>query len=138
MTKKISILFIDDDQIECIKIDRVIKKLDLPHKITKAKNGEKAFKILNTKKNIPDLILLDLNMSKMNGIEFLTKLKKDDVLCCIPTVIVTTSQNKQDLLDCYKAGVSGYIIKPLRYSEYVSKMQTVLSYWSENELMKLN
>ena len=74
-------------------------------------------------------------MPKINGIEFLSILKKDDVLKYIPTIILTTSNNQKDLLECYKIGVAGYVIKPLKYEDYVSKIEKLLAYWSINELI---
>ena len=76
-------------------------------------------------------------MPKINGIEFLKILKKDEDLKHIPTIILTTSSNQKDLLECYKTGMSGYILKPLKYEDYVKKIEVVLSYWSLNELIKV-
>jgi CheY-like chemotaxis protein len=73
----------------------------------------------------------------INGIEFLKILKKDEDLKHIPTIILTTSSNQKDLLECYKTGMSGYILKPLKYEDYVKKIEVVLSYWSLNELIKV-
>jgi CheY-like chemotaxis protein len=135
MTKKLKILLIEDDMIEVMKLNRTISTLKLDHKITEANNGEEALSILEKKDNLPDIILLDLNMPKINGIEFLNILKKDDILRYIPTIILTTSNNQKDLLECYKIGITGYIIKPLKYEDYVSKIEKVLAYWSINELI---
>ena len=92
--------------------------------------------LLSEKDNLPDIILLDLNMPKINGIEFLNILKNDESLKYIPTVILTTSNNHKDLHECFKIGVSGYVLKPLKYEVYVEKIEKILSYWSTNELIK--
>lgn len=134
MAKKLNILLIEDDMIEVMKLNRAITSLDLKHRIIEANNGEEALKILQKKDELPDIILLDLNMPKINGIEFLNILKSDDVLKYIPTIILTTSSNQKDLEECYKIGIAGYILKPLKYEEYVTKLQTTLAYWSINEL----
>ena len=133
--KTLNILLIEDDMIEVMKLNRASSSLQLNHKITEANNGEDALKILEQKDNLPDIILLDLNMPKINGIEFLRILKSDDRLKYIPTIILTTSNNQRDLLECYKVGVAGYVLKPLKYEEYVSKIEKLLSYWSINELI---
>jgi len=73
-------------------------------------------------------------MPKINGIEFLKILKKDKELKYIPTIILTTSSNQKDLLECYKTGIAGYVLKPLKYEDYVSKIDKLLAYWSINEL----
>ena len=116
---------------------RTVSLLKLNHTIQEAKNGEEALQVLENKANIPDIILLDLNMPKINGIEFLRILKANDELKHIPTIILTTSNNQKDLIECYKTGMSGYVLKPLKYEDYVKKIETVLSYWSMNELKKV-
>lgn len=135
--KTLNILLIEDDMIEVMKFQRTISSLKLDHKIIEANNGEEALTILNKKDELPDIILLDLNMPKINGIEFLNILKSDDVLRYIPTIILTTSQNQKDLLECYKIGIAGYVLKPLKYEDYVSKMEKLLAYWSINELKQI-
>ena len=132
----LKVLLIDDDTIEIMKLNRTVMSLELDHEIVEAKNGEQALKILEQKDEIPDIILLDLNMPKINGIEFLSILKESDELKHIPTIILTTSSNNKDLLQCYKIGIAGYIIKPLKYNDYVDKIKKVLEYWSINQLIK--
>ncbi|WP_282030448.1 response regulator [Winogradskyella eximia] len=134
--KTLNILLIEDDMIEVMKLNRTISSLKLNHKIIEANNGEDALKILEQKDVLPDIILLDLNMPKINGIEFLGILKNDDTLKYIPTIILTTSNNQKDLLECYKIGVAGYVLKPLKYEDYLAKMEKLLAYWSINELIK--
>ena len=137
MNKVLKIMLIEDDMIEVMKLNRAISSLELSHKIIEANNGEEALKLLKEKDNIPDIILLDLNMPKINGIEFLSILKKHDTLKYVPTIILTTSSNQRDLLACYEIGVAGYVLKPLKYEEYVSKIEKLLAYWSINELKKI-
>jgi response regulator RpfG family c-di-GMP phosphodiesterase len=135
--KSLKILLIEDDMIEVMKLNRSISSLKLNHEIIEANNGEEALKLLSKKDNLPDIILLDLNMPKINGIEFLSILKNDDTLKYIPTIILTTSNNQKDLIACYEIGIAGYILKPLKYEEYVSKIEKLLAYWSINELKKV-
>lgn len=135
MQKRLNILLIEDDMIEIMKLNRTISSLKLNHNIVEANNGEEALKNLEKKDTLPDIILLDLNMPKINGIEFLGILKNDEGLKFIPTIILTTSNNQKDLLECYKIGIAGYVIKPLKYEDYVSKIEKVLNYWSVNELI---
>lgn len=137
MENSLKILLIEDDMIEVMKMSRTVSSLKLNHKIIEANDGEEALKILEKKDSLPDIILLDLNMPKLNGIEFLRILKKDENLKYIPTIILTTSNNQKDLLECYKIGIAGYVLKPLKYEDYVSKIQKLLAYWSMNEFRKL-
>ena len=136
MRKRVlSILLIEDDRIEVMKLKRVLSKNQLKHQLNEAKNGEEALEILRDKSKLPDIILLDLNMPKINGIEFLKILKNDPVLKYIPTVILTTSSNHNDVKQCYEIGIAGYILKPLKYEDYVDKINGLLEYWSLNELI---
>ncbi len=135
MPKSLNVLLIEDDTIEVMKFDRVIKNLELNHKVTEAANGEVALRLLKEKKLLPNIIFLDLNMPKINGLEFLKILKADEVLRYIPAVILTTSGNHKDIMECYKVGIAGYVLKPLKYEEYVSRISKMLEYWSINELI---
>ncbi|WP_340200561.1 response regulator [Ascidiimonas sp. W6] len=132
----LNILFIEDDVIEVMKLHRTIAKLGLKHNIIEAGNGEDALEILQDNDVIPDIILLDLNMPKMNGIEFLRILKENKVFKYIPSIILTTSSNRQDLQECYEIGIAGYMLKPLKYEHYIEKLKTILDYWDSNELIK--
>ena len=118
-----------------MKFNRVLNTLGLNHKIIEANNGEEALAILKVKEIIPDIIILDLNMPKINGIEFLQILKADDYLKYIPAIILTTSNNHKDVLECYKIGIAGYVLKPLKYDDYVERIRKMLEYWSTNELI---
>jgi|LNFM01.1.fsa_nt_gb CheY-like chemotaxis protein len=135
MIKSLNILLIEDDTIEVMKFNRVVKTLNLNHKIIEANNGEEALEILRIKEIIPDIILLDLNMPKLNGLEFLRILKNDESLKFIPSIVLTTSSNHKDLLECYKIGIAGYLLKPLKYDDYMERIKKLLDYWSINELI---
>jgi CheY-like chemotaxis protein len=135
MNKSLNILLIEDDAIEVMKFNRVLSTLNIKHKIVEANNGEEAIKILKEKETVPDIIVLDLNMPKINGIEFLRILKSDDYLKYIPAIILTTSSNHKDVLECYRIGIAGYVIKPLKYDEYVKRITKLVEYWSANELI---
>ena len=135
MTKSLNILLIEDDAIEVMKFNRVLSTLGLKHKIIEANNGEEALETLKVKNIVPDIIILDLNMPKINGIEFLQILKNDNFLKYIPSIILTTSNNHKDVLECYKIGIAGYVLKPLKYEDYVDRIKKMLEYWSSNELI---
>ena len=74
-------------------------------------------------------------MPKLNGIEFLTILKNDEILKYIPAIILTTSSNHKDMLECYKIGIAGYVLKPLKYEDYTDRIKRMLDYWSITELI---
>jgi len=135
MARSLNILLIEDDAIEVMKFNRVLTTLKMNHKIIEANNGEEALAILQEKEIIPDIIILDLNMPRINGIEFLQILKSDDYLKYIPSIILTTSNNHKDVMECYKIGIAGYVLKPLKYEDYVDRIRKMLEYWSANELI---
>jgi len=130
-----TILLIEDDAVEILKFNRSLVKLGEAHELIEAHNGEIALGLLAENSQI-DLILLDLNMPKMNGFEFLKQLRAHTDLKHLPTVVLTTSINRSDLKQAYSIGVAGYLVKPLKYDDYVLKIATLLNYWKQNELVK--
>ena len=136
MKRELKILLIEDDTIELMKLNRAMLSLNMSHNVKEANNGEEALELLSKEDYCPDIILLDLNMPKINGIEFLIIIKNNTSLKFIPTIILTTSSNKKDLQECYNIGIAGYILKPLKYEDYIAKINLLLSYWSDNELIK--
>lgn len=126
-------MIIEDDQIEVLKLQRVVNQFDDKSQLKVAHNGEEALSMLQAAEILPDIVFLDLNMPKMNGLEFLKTLKSDDRLRFLPVVIMTTSSNPRDIKACYETGVAGYISKPLKYQEYEEKLLRTLKYWSIND-----
>ena len=135
LEKKLKILLIEDDRIEVLKLKRSIPQEFEGYTLTLANDGNEAFSILE--KDSPDMILLDLNMPDTNGIEFLSIIKENEDLKHIPVVILTTSDSNKDIFECYKLGIAGYVLKPLKYEDYEQKIQTIIKYWSLNEFLKL-
>ena len=131
----LNLLLIEDDEIERLKFLRVLQKNNYNHELNLVENGEEALKILKEKNSLPDIIFLDLNMPKMNGLEFLKIIKSNPALQHIPVVILSTSNNFSDLKKCYVLGISGYIVKPLRYEDYTHKIKCLIDYWSINEFV---
>jgi CheY-like chemotaxis protein len=137
MSKSLNILLIEDDAIEVMKFNRVLSTMSFKHKVIEANNGEEALAVLKVKEIRPDIIVLDLNMPRINGIEFLEILKSDELLKYIPVIILTTSNNRQDVMECYRIGIAGYVLKPLKYEDYVCRIKALIEYWSCNELIAL-
>ena len=136
MRKNLNILLVEDDMIEIMKFNRTISKLACLHNIIEAKNGEEALEILYNSESLPDLILLDLNMPKINGLEFLSIIRNNDHLKYIPTVILTSSSDHKDVTECHQLGIAGYLVKPLKFSDYSESIKTVLDYWCYNEFVQ--
>ncbi|MDA7706545.1 MAG: response regulator [Flavobacteriaceae bacterium] len=100
----------------------------MEHLVNSTKDTEEALELLQDTSAISNIILLDLNMPEVSGIEFLTILKKNTDLKHIPVIILTTSNNPKDLIECYTIGISGYILKPLKYEDYVKKIDRAIAY----------
>lgn len=133
--KSLSILLIDDDKIERIKFKKVCKDSNFPCSIIEAVNGKQALSFLNNLENSFDIIILDLHMPKMNGLELLAKLKENLNFKNIPTIIMSNSEDDNDLKECYDLGISGYFTKPAQYIKYAKKVKSLLKYWKQNKLI---
>ncbi len=119
MNRVVKILLIEDDTLDQIDVRRALDKKSILYRLKIAKNGEEALAILaGTGDDIfngnPDIILIDLNMPKLNGFEFLARIKTIDTLKDIKVFILTTSDDKDDKERAASLGVSGYITKPLK------------------------
>lgn len=129
------ILLVEDDKVDAMTIKRALSEIKVTNPLDIASNGEEALEFLRDGKNEkPGIILLDLNMPKMNGIEFLRIVKQDDVLKAIPVVVLTTSKEDQDRVESFKFSVAGYMIKPVDYLQFVEVMKTINMYWTLSEL----
>jgi CheY-like chemotaxis protein len=124
---KKNILLIEDDELDVISVERTLKKLDIEYFIYTAYNGIAALALLNDIENpvFPHVILLDLNMPKMNGIEFLRILRKNDKFNDVKIFVMTTSSETTDREMTDQLGVSGYIIKPLSYSNNTKRADSM-------------
>ena len=135
-----NILLVEDDEVDVMNVQRAFKKNNITNPLFFASNGLEALSILrgsNAEKFIPQerrIILLDLNMPKMNGIEFLRVLRADDQLQSIPVIVLTTSNEDKDKVEAYKLNVAGYILKPVTFSSFVETVATMNKYWSLVEI----
>ncbi len=127
------ILLVEDDQIDIMTVQRALRDLAVLNALVTAENGEDAIRYLQDDNNKPGLILLDLNMPVMNGIEFLKVIKSDARLKCIPAVVLTTSTEQRDKYQSYELGIAGYMTKPVDYRKFVDLMRTIDTYWTLSE-----
>ncbi|BAZ51159.1 response regulator receiver domain protein [Nostoc sp. NIES-4103] len=132
----INILLVEDDEVDVMNVKRAFKKVNITNPIYHADNGVEALKMLrghhSQPPNIPNerrLILLDLNMPKMGGIEFLQELRRDPKLKATPVVVMTTSNQDQDRVEAYNLNVAGYILKPVTFNSFVEIMAALNKYW---------
>jgi CheY-like chemotaxis protein len=121
MDKVINILMVEDDTVDVMDARRTLDRMSILYKMEVAKNGEEAMRFLGSASDHtpiarPDIILLDLNMPKMNGIEFLQVLRQEGKWKDVKVFIITTSEEKEDREKVSSLGVSGYIVKPLKFN----------------------
>lgn len=129
-----AILLVEDDQVDVMTVRRALKELHVTNRLEHMENGEDALAFLrDTTKDRPCLILLDLNMPIMNGIEFLQEVKSDAELKCIPVVMLTTSDEQKDKLESFTLGIAGYMRKPVDYRQFVEIIRTIDAYWTISE-----
>jgi len=129
------VLLVEDDSVDAMTVKRAFKDLKITNRLVHTVNGEQALEHLRDKtESSPCVILLDLNMPKMNGIEFLKIIKQDEILRKIPVVVLTTSGDGQDIIESFNLSVAGYIVKPVDYKRFVEAVKTIKLYWTLSEL----
>jgi len=131
MRSYLPILLVEDDDADGIITRRALTELKVQNKIVHKTDGEDALSYLRDQANPrPCAILLDINMPRMNGLDFLSVLKTDPLLKLIPVMMLTTSEADKDIRRSYDLGAAGYIIKPCDFKEFVEAMRTMNMYWS--------
>ena len=129
------ILLVEDDDVDVMTVERAFKDLAIKNQLVNTANGEEALEYLKTDSNRkPCIILLDLNTPKMNGLEFLKLIKADKTLRKIPVIILTTSSQQQDIVECFKLSVAGYIVKSIDYAKFAKAISTINLYWTLSKL----
>ncbi len=134
--KMLNILLVEDDEVDVMNVRRAFKKNNIGNPLWVAGNGLDALALLRGPE-IPRerrLVLLDLNMPRMNGIEFLRELRADPELGLTPVVVLTTSDDERDRVDAYNLNVAGYILKPVTFVSFVEAMATLNKYWTLVEM----
>lgn len=131
MDVAVDILLVEDNPDDAGLTIRALKKNKLANNVVHLYDGEEALDFLFSGKdsNIPRLILLDLKMPKVDGIEVLRRIKSDDKLKVVPVVILTSSKEERDIVDSYKIGVNAYIVKPVDFEKFVKAVGDLGLFW---------
>jgi CheY-like chemotaxis protein len=127
------ILLVEDDSVDVMVVARALQDLGVTNKLVHKANGEEALEYLRTETK-PCVILLDLNMPVMNGLEFLKVVKADEVLKRIPVVVLTTSNQEKDVSESFKLGAAEYIVKCIGYEEFLERIRVIKRYCDLSEL----
>jgi CheY-like chemotaxis protein len=134
MTNLINILLVEDDEVDIMNVQRAFRKNNIKNPLHVTRNGLEALQALrgeHPEVNIPSprIILLDINMPKMGGIEFLTELRKHPELKAISVFMMTTSNEESDKVAAYDLNVAGYVLKPLSFEGFTEAVAILNHYW---------
>jgi CheY-like chemotaxis protein len=134
--RALNILLVEDDQVDVMNVRRAFEKNRIANPLFVAPDGVEALQMLRSGKVPSDrrIVLLDLNMPRMNGIEFLRELRADSRLQHTPVVVLTTSNDEKDKIEAYHLNVAGYLLKPVTFFNFVELMAALNKYWTLVEL----
>jgi len=134
--RPLNILLVEDDEVDVMNVQRAFERNHLTNALFVAGNGIEALEMLRSGALPRErrLVLLDLNMPKMNGIEFLEALRSDPEISSTPVVVLTTSNDDQDKVDAYNLNVAGYLLKPVTFNSFCERMATLDKYWALVEM----
>lgn len=134
---ELDILLVEDNPTDAELTMRALKRKNLANKLVWVKNGEEALNFIHAQgqyqdrdpEDLPHLILLDLRMPKVDGLEVLKELKASEHTKRIPVVVLTSSQQDRDVVESYKLGVNSYVSKPVEFDEFIEAVSTLGLYW---------
>lgn len=132
----VHILLVEDDDVDVMNVKRAFEKNRILNPLYVAGNGLEALSMLRDTK-VPQtrrLVLLDLNMPGMGGIDFLRELRADPKLRATPVVVLTTSGDEKDRIDAYDFNVAGYLRKPVEFADFAELMAALNKYWTLVEM----
>ena len=129
--QRVDIVIVEDDPSDAELITRVFRKHNMVNSIVLLKDGAEALSFFfgSSANDRPKVVLLDLKLPKVNGIEVLQRLKSDERTKNIPVVVLTSSAESQDIKDAYKYGVNSYVTKPIRFEEFANAVSELRMYW---------
>jgi CheY-like chemotaxis protein len=139
LEKNAGILLVEDDRVDVMTVQRALKKINISNPLHVARTAVEALAMLRGQADRaisppPALILLDLNLPKMSGIEFLKELREDPRLKSLSVIVLTSSDEPRDRAAAFQYDVEDYIIKPQSFQEFTEAMATVLAYWPPRSL----
>jgi CheY-like chemotaxis protein len=134
--RPLNILLVEDDDVDVMNVRRAFRQFHILNPLFVASDGVEALSMLRSGAVPTDrrLVLLDLNMPRMNGIELLRELRSDPSLHATPVVVLTTSDDERDRIEAYNLHVAGYLVKPVTFASFCELMVTLNKYWMLVEL----
>lgn len=136
LDRTLNLVLIEDDDIDVMNVKRALERAHVTNPLFVARNGLEGLALLRSDAVPTDrrLVLLDLNMPKMNGIEFLHELRNDPALRATPVVVLTTSDDDRDKIQAYNLNVAGYLLKPVTFMNFVDVMAALNKFWALVEM----
>lgn len=139
--RTVNVLLVEDDEVDVMNVQRAFRRNNIRNPLYVAHNGLDALNMLRglptPETAVPQdrrVVLLDINMPKMNGLEFLRELRQDETLKTTPVVVLTTSDADQDRLEAYRLNVAGYILKPVAFTTFAEVIASLNHYWAICEI----
>lgn len=126
------ICFVEDCRLQSLKLEKALRDLEVEHEIKIYDNATEVLFLMQTGTLDPDLLVVDLNMPQMTGVELIREIKENLELCHIPIVVMTSSTSHRDVVECYKYTISGYFHKTNAYSTYLKTLKALVEYWEMN------
>lgn len=128
----LNLLVVDDDSVDLMTVKRGLLRAGISHRLSEAKDGAEALAVLRGDEmpSARRLVLLDLKLPRMDGLEFLKELRADPALASTPVVIITTSSHEKDRREAHRLHVAGYFVKSLDFDSFVELLVTIDRYWS--------
>lgn len=127
----VEILLVEDNQDDAELTIRALRKYNLANHLKHVHDGEEALKFLFDPEvsSMPKIVLLDIKMPKVDGIDVLRELKTDPYRRIIPVVVLTSSREERDIIESYKLGVNAYIVKPVEFDKFVKAVSEIGFFW---------
>lgn len=127
------ILLVEDNEDDVVLMQRAFKKRNMLNEIVRAKNGVEAIDILTgaggKPRLIPSLVILDLKLPKLNGLDVLRSIRSNEITRGLPVIVLTTSSEQEDIIESYNLGANSYIRKPVEFEKFLEAVGTLGLYW---------
>ena len=134
--RALNILLVEDDDVDVMLVKRAFAEAHVTNPLAVVRDGIEALEFLRAPENRADrrIVLLDLNMPRMGGLEFLKEVRADEDLKHTTVIVMTTSKDDQDRVESFRFNVSGYVVKPLTFAAFAETMATLNKYWTLMEI----
>lgn len=131
--RTLRILLVEDDEVDVMMFSRCLDRSGGKHKLNVARDGHEALEKLRRDKDRPQLLVLDLNMPRVSGLELLRHIRNDQSLQNLPVFVMTTSDREEDKIEAFRYNVAGYILKPVEPEDFMEVVRAMNLLWRNSE-----